>query len=762
MSVLSILKAKPENLQSLQEENRSTALAASLIPSFSFLANEKSDLQNRVVTTAFFQNFQEFDTSYFDDERIFLLNELIEKSALDLNFLSVNDFLVFELRRALERVHKAIQEFGSENLFRNTHLEKLEKLCLVLTSNCSVQSVDFNSSKYKIDFKKVALMQAKLSSKMFRAEAISQRSVNSSEFGSNSELAITMMKQIFSECHLFSEMLVEMQGIKGVKKIPLYEQKKRALDENLLSLAQMIGLISSFTSSTSGIDFFKTSSLSLSKFPLLRLSSSFSFDERLVAFLDYVEHLKKVAEKYHSSNKAYANKGSLFREIERKLKTLKKEAAIESKIQSLNDLMDYLFETSEELEKELRIHIQKNGLQKSPFEKQEYKEHLSYLSYLLRNLRNLGHTAALDLGFSLTNLKLSHEQHTLIIADKLEDLLGEKFSDDSSDPFINKLNELKSEFFSDFHNSEAQSSLNLFIANIKEDKNLLFLQRSPLKALYTFIDARLSKVKITLSKIEKESFLEVDLLRAEEASTWINSLENLRASLKNYLFFSSEDSNCKSSFFVSDLIREKKESCSLLGLDEEFDDLSIYEEDEYELDLGFEEPDFIDTEVEMEFEPQEECDLLMLTPPLERSISKEEKSLSKFEIKHQKNEWTKQPYRISKRKQLQLEREKSFSGFEKEAEIKNLKIEKQKKQPKESYITSEQAKILLGDDCMKRWKFMSTLSEFGMEKSRSGHGSHEIWGPKNGHLTFPIPLGKEGLLSVGVRRNIVKSLLGEN
>jgi hypothetical protein len=93
MSVLSIAKAKPENLQSLQEENRSTALAPSLIPSFSFLANEKSDLQNRVVTTAFFQNFQEFDTSYFDDERIFLLNELIEKSALDLNFLSVNDFL---------------------------------------------------------------------------------------------------------------------------------------------------------------------------------------------------------------------------------------------------------------------------------------------------------------------------------------------------------------------------------------------------------------------------------------------------------------------------------------------------------------------------------------------------------------------------------------------------------------------------------------------------------------------------------------------
>lgn len=524
----------------------------------------------------------------------------------------------------------------------------------------------------------------------------------------------------------------------------------------------MIGLISSFTSSSSGIDFFKTSSLSLSKFPLLPLSSSFSFDQRVDAFFDYVEHLKKVVEKYHSSNKAYANKGSLFREIERKLKTLKKETALESKIQSLNDLLDDLFEASAKLEEELRIHIQKNGLQNPPFQNQEYKEHLSYLSYLLRSLRSLTHTAALDLGFSLTNLNLSHAEHILIITDKLEELFGEKFSNDFSDPLINKLNELKSEFFSDFHNSEAQSSLNLFIANIKEDKNTLFLQRAPLKALYAFIDARLSKVKIKLSEIDKESFFEADLLRAEEASTWINSVENLRASLKNYLFFSSEDSNCKSSFFVTNLIREKQQSCSLLDLDEEFDALSIYEEDEYELDLGFEEPDFTHTEKKMVIEPQEECDPSFLPQPLERSISKQQESLSKFEMKHKKNQWTKQPYRISKRKQQQLEREKSFSGFEKEAEIHNLKIEKEKKQPKESYITSEQAKILLGDDCMKRWKFMSTLSEFGMEKSRSGHGSHEIWGPKNGHLTFPIPLGKEGLLSVGVRRNIVKSLLGEN
>lgn len=256
MSVLSIEKARLENLESLQVENRSTALAASLIPSFSFLANEKSDLKKRAVATAFFQNFKEFDTSYFDDERIFLLKELIEKSPLDVNFLTLNDFLVFELRRALEGVHKAIQEFGSENLFRNTHLEKLEKLCLVLTSNCSVQSVDFNSSKFKIDFKKVALMQAKLSSKMFGAEAISQTKESSSQFGSNSELAINIMKQIFTECHLFSEILVEMQGIKGVKKIPLYAQRKTALDENLLRLAQMIGLISSFASSSSGIDFF--------------------------------------------------------------------------------------------------------------------------------------------------------------------------------------------------------------------------------------------------------------------------------------------------------------------------------------------------------------------------------------------------------------------------------------------------------------------------------------------------------------------------
>lgn len=52
------------------------------------------------------------------------------------------------------------------------------------------------------------------------------------------------------------------------------------------------------------------------------------------------------------------------------------------------------------------------------------------------------------------------------------------------------------------------------------------------------------------------------------------------------------------------------------------------------------------------------------------------------------------PYRASKTKQKEHKREKLFSGFEKEA------------------------KSLLGDDCMKKWEFMSALSQFGMKKSR--------------------------------------------
>lgn len=306
------------------------------------------------------------------------------------------------------------------------------------------------------------------------------------------------------------------------------------------------------------------------------------------------------------------------------------------------------------------------------------------------------------------------------------------------------------------------ASFDQFLANIKQDKNSSLTQREPLKALFSYVDDKLLYIKGVLSQEDKESFLDAELEEAEEASSWINSLENIRACLKNYLFFSSEDSNGKSSAFLSELIREKKESYSLSGLEEEFDTLSIYEEDEDSPALGFEEPDFIDTDekMEIEFEP-EESELFMETLASKTLSFREENSPSKFEIKHQKNQWMKEPYRISKSQQQRLEREKSFSGFDKEVDKKNLKIEKQKKQVKEPLITEEQAKILLSDDCIKRWKFLSALSEYGMEKTRSGHGSHQVWGPKNGKLTFPIPLGKDGMLSVGVRRNIVKALLGE-
>lgn len=365
MSTVFLRNPNSDSFNVYQVENPSAKLPILSIESFSFLAKEKVELHNRVVTQAFFQSFEGYDSSYFDDEKVFLLKELTQQSPLDLNFLTVNDFLLYELKKGLEDVHKIIQEFGSENLFRNSHLEKLEKLTLILTSNCGVDSVDFASTRYKVDFKKIALMQAKICSAMFLVEGLNPQEEYSPNYWSNSDLAISIAKQLFRECHLFSQILVKMQGVKGVKKIPHYDQKKKALDENLVRFAQIIGLISSFTSSNSGVDFFKTSSLSKTKFPLLTRDTSFSFEEKLNAFIEYVDHLKKVAEKYQSANKAYHSKGSVFAALERKLKILKKENNAESKNKHFNDLINLLFEKLDEIEKEFRSHIEKNGTQKT-------------------------------------------------------------------------------------------------------------------------------------------------------------------------------------------------------------------------------------------------------------------------------------------------------------------------------------------------------------------------------------------------------------